>query len=107
MSLRAGTVSDLSSRRSVGGDTRYNPYPTRVRVPLCPAPWSINDLTRAAIAPKLAAESAATAGIRQALGIASPIVLTSSGTAALALALSTLRRADDDEVVIPTFVCPG
>ncbi|TQE36246.1 hypothetical protein Sipo8835_10165 [Streptomyces ipomoeae] len=80
-------------------DPRYNPLPTRVRVPLCP-PASLMGVARrgANLEERLAS----------ALDVDPAHLLTSgSGTAALSVILQALRRTDRDEVIIPAFACPN
>ncbi|GAA3229041.1 aminotransferase class V-fold PLP-dependent enzyme [Nonomuraea helvata] len=89
------------------GDTRYNRLPARVAVPLFPFPAPGAAFFRWLGAP---ADAVRAARIRIAglLGVpADRITLTSSGTAALRLALTALRRHDTDEVILPSFGCPS
>jgi dTDP-4-amino-4,6-dideoxygalactose transaminase len=87
-------------------DTRYNPHPRRLVVPLCQPPA----LGTVAVAGRLGALAELRAELGRCLGRASErVVLTSSGRAALCLGLRALRLRDGgarDEVVVPGFGCP-
>ncbi|MFG2348673.1 DegT/DnrJ/EryC1/StrS family aminotransferase [Streptomyces phaeochromogenes] len=92
------------------GDTRYNPLPARVAVPLYPCPRPgvrfVRALARGHHSP-VSATNQASQHLAELLRVASrDIVFTDSGAAALTLALRAVRRAVDDEVLLPTFACP-
>lgn len=93
--------------------TLYNPLPEQISVPLCPAPWSLVDLVRAGTARwgirnreqhSVAHVETAVATV---LGGNCSVLLVSSGTAALTLALQALRWSSDDEVIVCSFNCPS
>ena len=89
------------------GDTRYNPRPRRVLVPLYPAPRPGPAFFRHLARPGQAVDAArdllaAVLGVRP-----EDVSFTASGTDALRSALSALRRRDGDEVVLPSFGCPA
>lgn len=96
-------------------DTRYNPLPVRVRVPLHPLPWSegrevtklLETLVRSSLQPQqLLAQ--ARSSVARLLGVSNEaVLLTQSGTAALTMGLRALRRSDFDEVLLSTFNCPN
>lgn len=94
-----------------GGDTRYNPLPARVRVPLCPAPRPTIGFLRSLAAlggdPERA-DRAIRAALGRRLGVdPARVLLTESGSQALLIALRRLRRSPQDEVVVPAFSCPS
>ncbi|MFD7244529.1 aminotransferase class V-fold PLP-dependent enzyme [Streptomyces massasporeus] len=95
---------------AVTGDTRYNPLPGRVAVPLYPVPRPGAGFV-AAVARGLRSPSAVVEDARRrlaALLAVTPerITFTDSGMAALVLALRALRRSATDEVLLATFACP-
>ncbi|GAA3086052.1 hypothetical protein GCM10017562_65110 [Streptomyces roseofulvus] len=94
-----------------GGDTRYNPLPARVRVPLCPAPRpTIGFLRRLAAlgGDPTRTDRAVRIALGRRLGVdPARVLLTESGSHALVTALRMLRRNPQDEVVVPAFSCPS
>ncbi len=99
---------------ATSGDTRYNPPPPRMRVPLYPRPWSaralathVADFLRDRRRPETLCEEVRER-LAQRLGIdRNAIILTSSGTEALCEGLKAIKRADGDEVIVSSFVCPS
>lgn len=78
----------------------YSPLPRAVKAPLYPVPLRWPSSRRADVDPAV---------LLAAVFRVSPaeVRLTASGTAALRLALASVRRADLDEVIVPTFACPN
>lgn len=104
---------DAGSRQQMRERTRYNPLPARIRVPLYPVPWSLAQLLRVSLGRTAAKEAPwgllarAGADVAERLGGRGQVLLTSSGTCALTLALRALKRGDTDEVILCSFNCPS
>src|SRR5436190_19782642 len=78
-------------------DTRYNPFPSDVVVPLCPA----SEAEAAG-----ATEQDLRAQLAERFGVSSDgVFLLDSGTSALWLAIAAYIAGRDAEVAIPTFAC--
>jgi dTDP-4-amino-4,6-dideoxygalactose transaminase len=93
------------------GDTRYNPLPARVTVPLYPYPVPGQGFLRALLRHRFRPEALRAEAVARLSALlhvpGDDVLLTESGTAALVLALRSVRERDDDEVVLPTFACPS
>lgn len=88
-----------SRDRTTGELERYSPLPRGVRVPLHPPlPRPRRRAAQAANPHRFLADVFDTTVDR--------VILTSSGTVALRLALRSARRSPEDEVIVPTFACP-
>ncbi|MFY1597916.1 DegT/DnrJ/EryC1/StrS family aminotransferase [Micromonospora sp. WMMD737] len=87
-------------------DTRYVPMPARLRAAVYDDAPTTLDLLRLARRPHQNTPAAATRALARHLASPDPVLLTDSGTSALALALRCLGIGAEDEVAVATFNCP-